>query len=197
MKAKGTRVDRGAATTPKNEHERCYSAALSKQGTKSSNDRNCSAQRKGNALFFWLFARAQAMRRGFAVVGSTFASPSSIVAHPRRVCLRCLRCARCGCDKNLMRLGGKGMQAYLTMRRKYASRSSCRHTSPWRLRHAGNRRYHHTTRERPEAQRRRRKAAARVLLHIRAKERPQPWEKPRFRRRSTRSVSNFATENVR
>ena len=74
---------------------------------------------------------------------------------------------------------GQVLPSYVTMASHAAGSSGQRRYSPWV----------------PPEQRRRRKSAAELLLHIGTKGSPQPWEKPRFKQRSTRSVSNFLTEN--
>ena len=155
--------------------------------------RQCSAHRREQCLVLFALCKSP----GNAAWASPSSvppspSPSSIVAHPRCVCLLALRSFRL--REKFDATWREGYAGISGTRRRYACNSSCRRTSPWSAGRSKPResRYH----QRPKV-RRRRKAAAALLLHIRTKGRPQPWEKPRFKRRLTRSVSNFATENVK
>lgn len=107
-------------------------------------------------------------------------------AHPRSATLVCwpgwlaLRSLR----QNLMRLGGRGLRAKTLTRN-----SSCRRTSPWSAAAIAKR--PNETVPAPQAEQRLTAKGADLPPHIRTKRSLKPWEKPRFKRRSTRSVSIF------
>ena len=109
VKAKGTRVDRGAATTQIKKSTRC--AAFSKQGTKSSNDGSNLPNEGAMPCSFCSLQEPRQCGVSFAVVRFHLRLSVEHCGAPA-LRLLALRCARCGCDKNLMRLGGKGMQAF-------------------------------------------------------------------------------------
>ena len=123
--------------TNKKEHEMCCFFEARHQERER---RQCSAHRREQCLVLFALCKSP----GNAAWASPSSvppspSPSSIVAHPRCVCLLALRSLRL--REKFDATWREGYAGISGTRRRYACNSSCRRTSPWSAAET-ERRYH-------------------------------------------------------